>query len=113
MLADGLTRSLRQSGYAIDCVKNGQDADTALSTQEFDLTVKNEAGDIVYRWSAGRAFSQALHTLSVGPGEKNFTLQFQLLDAQRNPLPAGVSYTLQRGLAHHRRSPTLSGSSRL
>lgn len=29
VLADGLTRSLRQSGYAIDCVKNGQEADTA------------------------------------------------------------------------------------
>lgn len=34
VLADGLTRSLRQSGYAIDCVRNGADADTALSTQE-------------------------------------------------------------------------------
>jgi two-component system OmpR family response regulator len=39
VLADGLTRSLRQSGYAIDCVRNGQDADTALSTQEFDLLI--------------------------------------------------------------------------
>jgi two-component system OmpR family response regulator len=39
VLADGLTRSLRQSGYAIDCVKNGQDADTALTTQEFDLLI--------------------------------------------------------------------------
>lgn len=39
VLADGLTRSLRQSGYAIDCVKNGMDADTALSTQEFDLLI--------------------------------------------------------------------------
>jgi two-component system OmpR family response regulator len=39
VLADGLTRSLRQSGNAIDCVRNGQDADTALSTQEFDLLI--------------------------------------------------------------------------
>src|SRR5471032_1003632 len=39
VLADGLTRSLRQSGYAIDCVANGQEADTALSTQEFDLLI--------------------------------------------------------------------------
>src|SRR5207237_9820055 len=39
VLADGLTRSLRQSGYAIDCVKNGADADNALSTQEFDLLI--------------------------------------------------------------------------
>ncbi|AQR71443.1 DNA-binding response regulator [Janthinobacterium sp. LM6] len=39
VLADGLTRSLRQSGYAIDYVKTGQEADTALSTQEFDLLI--------------------------------------------------------------------------
>ena len=39
VLADGLTRSLRQSGYATDCVHNGQEADTALCTQEFDLLI--------------------------------------------------------------------------
>src|SRR5437899_2354589 len=31
VLADGLTRSLRQSGYATDCVRNGEEADAALS----------------------------------------------------------------------------------
>jgi two-component system OmpR family response regulator len=30
---------LRQSGYAIDCVKNGADADNALGAQEFDLLI--------------------------------------------------------------------------
>ena len=45
VLADGLTRSLRQSGYAIDCVKNGADADTALSTQEFDLLILDLGAD--------------------------------------------------------------------
>jgi len=39
VLADGLTRSLRQSGYATDCVKNGLEADSALSTQDFDLLI--------------------------------------------------------------------------
>ncbi|MES2536588.1 MAG: response regulator transcription factor [Pseudomonadota bacterium] len=40
VLADGLTRSLRQSGYATDCVRNGQEADSALSTtQDFDLLI--------------------------------------------------------------------------
>jgi two-component system OmpR family response regulator len=39
VLADGLTRSLRQSGYATDCVKTGQEADSALSAQEFDLLI--------------------------------------------------------------------------
>jgi two-component system OmpR family response regulator len=39
VLADGLTRSLRQSGYAIDCVKDGLAADSALSAEEFDLLI--------------------------------------------------------------------------
>jgi two-component system, OmpR family, response regulator len=39
VLADGLTRSLRHSGYAIDCVKDGAATDLALSTQEFDLLI--------------------------------------------------------------------------
>src|SRR6202012_1017804 len=37
ILADGLIRSLRQSAYAVDHVKNGVEADTALSVQTFDL----------------------------------------------------------------------------
>ncbi|WP_114809210.1 response regulator transcription factor [Paraburkholderia kururiensis] len=39
ILADGLVRSLRQSGYAVDHVKNGVEADTALSMQTFDLLI--------------------------------------------------------------------------
>ncbi len=39
VLADGLTRSLRQAGYAIDCVGNGTEADTALASQDFDLLI--------------------------------------------------------------------------
>ncbi|WP_233864455.1 response regulator transcription factor [Paraburkholderia adhaesiva] len=39
ILADGLIRSLRQSGYAVDHVKSGIDADTALSMQTFDLLI--------------------------------------------------------------------------
>lgn len=39
VLADGLTRSLRQSGYVTDCVKSGTEADTALATQDFDLLI--------------------------------------------------------------------------
>ena len=39
VLADGLTRSLRQSGYAVDHVKDGQSADLALSAQSFDLLI--------------------------------------------------------------------------
>lgn len=39
ILADGLTRSLRQSGYSADCVKTGVEADAALTTGEFDLLI--------------------------------------------------------------------------
>ena len=38
-LADGLTRSLRQSGYSVDCVKDGTAADAALTTSQFDLLI--------------------------------------------------------------------------
>lgn len=39
ILADGLVRSLRQSAYAVDHVKSGVEADTALSMQTFDLLI--------------------------------------------------------------------------
>jgi two-component system OmpR family response regulator len=39
VLADALTRSLRQSGYAVDCVANGAAADAALATAAFDLLI--------------------------------------------------------------------------
>ena len=39
ILADGVIRSLRQSGYAVDWVKNGLEADTALETDRFDLLI--------------------------------------------------------------------------
>jgi len=39
ILADGLTRSLRQSGYAVDAVDNGAEADSALVGTEFDLLI--------------------------------------------------------------------------
>lgn len=39
VLADGLLRTLRGNGYAVDHVANGSEADAALSTQEFDLLI--------------------------------------------------------------------------
>ncbi|MBK7676919.1 response regulator transcription factor [Accumulibacter sp.] len=39
IIADGLSRSLRQGGYAIDCAYNGVDADTALMTNNYDLLI--------------------------------------------------------------------------
>jgi two-component system OmpR family response regulator len=39
VLADGLCRSLRQSGYAVDHVGSGSDADSALSLHDYDLLI--------------------------------------------------------------------------
>jgi two-component system OmpR family response regulator/two-component system response regulator TctD len=39
IIADGLVRALRKSGYAVDYVTNGADADTALLSQQFDLLI--------------------------------------------------------------------------
>lgn len=39
IIADGLVRSLRSSGYAVDCAHTGIDADTALVTSNYDLVI--------------------------------------------------------------------------
>lgn len=39
IIADGLVRALRKSGYAVDHVINGADADAALLSQQFDLLI--------------------------------------------------------------------------
>lgn len=39
VLADGLSRSLRAAGYAVDAVTDGQTADSALAAQHFDVLI--------------------------------------------------------------------------
>ncbi len=39
IIADGLSRSLRQGGYAVDWAPNGVEADTALVTVSYDLLI--------------------------------------------------------------------------
>ena len=39
IIADGLARSLRQGGYAVDWAPNGLDADAALLTATYDLLI--------------------------------------------------------------------------
>jgi two-component system, OmpR family, response regulator len=39
VLADGLVRSLRNLGYAVDQVSSGLEADAALASHEFDLVI--------------------------------------------------------------------------
>jgi two-component system OmpR family response regulator len=39
VLADGLTRSLRQADFAVDCVHDGDEADHVLTAQNYDLVI--------------------------------------------------------------------------
>ena len=39
VLADGLTRSLRQSDFAVDCTHDGEHADHVLAAQNYDLVI--------------------------------------------------------------------------
>jgi two-component system OmpR family response regulator len=39
VLADGLTRSLRASDFAVDCVADGSEADHVLAAQNYDLVI--------------------------------------------------------------------------
>ena len=39
VLADGLTRSLRATDYAVDCAADGTEADHVLAAQNFDLVI--------------------------------------------------------------------------
>lgn len=39
LLSEGLSQSLRQAGYAVDCMFTGTDTDTALTTMSYDLLI--------------------------------------------------------------------------
>jgi two-component system, OmpR family, response regulator len=39
LLSEGLSQSLRQAGYAVDCMFKGNDTDTALTTMSYDLLI--------------------------------------------------------------------------
>jgi two-component system OmpR family response regulator len=43
-LADGLTQALRESGYAVDCLSTGTQAEHALLTQDYDLVILDLPG---------------------------------------------------------------------
>lgn len=59
------------------------------TSQIFDLIIRNGAGQIVYRWSDGKAFLQALQTVTYGFGEKNYALLAPLKSPAGLPLAPG------------------------
>jgi hypothetical protein len=68
------------------------------SGQNFDLVLRNESGDIVFRWSDGRFFTEIFRREKFGPGERNFALLVPLADREGNPLPPG-KYVAEAWLA--------------
>ncbi len=67
------------------------------SGQRYDLELKNQRGDVVYRWSEGRAFSMELGEEMIGPGERNYVVTVRLADNAGKPLTQG-KYTAEAWL---------------
>jgi hypothetical protein len=61
---------------------------TFPSGQSYDFVIRNEKGEILYRWSDGKAFTLAIRSEVFGPGEKNFLIQVRLGSDVR-PFPQG------------------------
>jgi hypothetical protein len=109
-LAPGLTSSLNlnNSVYVVNMAPGAQTVAPVMSalfivrnttqpialtfgtTQRYDFIIQNANGDIVYRWSDGKAFGQLALTENFGPGEMDFVVQVPLTGADTNPLPAGT-----------------------
>jgi hypothetical protein len=66
---------------------------TIPSGQEFDLVIRNEAGEEVFRWSDGKFVTQGLQTISFSPGERVYAVDAPLSRAGQ-PLPPG-RYTVE------------------
>ncbi|MBM3343453.1 MAG: response regulator transcription factor [Betaproteobacteria bacterium] len=111
VLADGLTRSLRGSEYAVDCVNDGAAADHALSTQTYDLAIidlglpRIEGFEVIKRLrrrsatppvlilTARDALQERVRGLDLG-ADDYLTKPFQLLE-----LEARVRALIRRGSA--------------
>jgi hypothetical protein len=69
--------------------------------QEYDLTVSGSDGKVVWKWSAGRAFTELLHNRTV-TGEWSTTVAV--------PRPSAGSYTLQAWLTTMTATPQFSAT---
>lgn len=63
------------------------------TSQDYDIVVRNAAGDVVYRWSEGQAFLQVVRQVQVS-GERRFETDVPLKSRDGAPLPEG-QYTLE------------------
>lgn len=67
------------------------------SGQTYEFVIKDEKGQIVYRWSDGLAFTQAVRRETFGPDEKVYALVVRLAGKDGQPLPQG-NYTAEAWL---------------
>lgn len=63
------------------------------SGQVYEMVLWNDQGKVVWRYSDGRAFTQAFHSITVSKGDRTWTETIRLADADTTggmgPLPAG------------------------
>lgn len=78
-------------------IRNTTDTPVVLqfnSGQKFDLIVRDSRGGEVLRWSAGKAFTLAIETVRLGPGEQGFSAELPLAASEGVPLEPGA-YTVE------------------
>jgi hypothetical protein len=59
------------------------------SGQTFELVIRDERGNEVYRWSDGKAFTLALRRLEFAAGEFNWPVTVELRSREDKPFPPG------------------------
>ena len=68
--------------------------------QIFDLTIRNDRGETLYRWSEGQVFTQAEQVLEI-VGERNNVIRLRLSESSSGaPLPPG-NYVAEGWLTTH------------
>jgi hypothetical protein len=72
---------------------------TFPSSQRFDLVIRDERGNEVYRWSDGKVFMEVVGTEEIGSGERNYAVTVPLAARGGAPLPAG-RYTTEAWLTN-------------
>jgi Intracellular proteinase inhibitor len=68
--------------------------------QIFDLTIRNDRAETLYRWSEGQGFTQAEQVLEI-VGERNYVIRLRLSESNSGaPLPPG-NYVAEGWLTTH------------
>ena len=68
-----------------------------IPANPYDLEIKNEGGDVVYRWSEGRVFPLVLTELDLSPGERSYVIVIPLETDFSRAWPPGT-YTAEARL---------------